>query len=117
MSVLDVKLRRDLIQSRSMLLAIVAIVAVGVSCLVGFQGVSRNLQSSKRDYYDTCRMAEFWIDLKKAPLAELGPAEAAPGTVLGLEEGHLAVACRDRVYLLPRVKPACGSAMATRLVS
>ncbi|NDY58751.1 methionyl-tRNA formyltransferase [Desulfovibrio sulfodismutans] len=34
------------------------------------------------------------------------PEGAAPGTVLGLAEGNLRVACADGVYLIPRLRPA-----------
>ncbi|WP_027184577.1 ABC transporter permease [Desulfovibrio inopinatus] len=71
MSVLETKLRRDLFDQKGMLLAIAAIVAVGVACLVGLQGVSTNLIAAKSSLYATCRMADFWVDLKKAPVAEL----------------------------------------------
>ncbi len=33
------------------------------------------------------------------------PLDATPGTILGEEEGMLAIACADRVYLTPAVKP------------
>ncbi|NCC25541.1 MAG: methionyl-tRNA formyltransferase [Deltaproteobacteria bacterium] len=45
---------------------------------------------------------------------ELEPGEARPGSILGLEDEALAVACRDRIYLVPRIKPACGAAMDAR---
>jgi methionyl-tRNA formyltransferase len=38
-------------------------------------------------------------------------ADEVPGTILGEEEGSLAIACADRIYLLPRVKPASGKPM------
>jgi putative ABC transport system permease protein len=72
-SVLDRKLRRDLWSSKWLLLAIVAIIAVGVACLTALGSAYNNLNEAKRRYYAQCRMADFWIDLKKAPLAELEP--------------------------------------------
>ena len=44
----------------------------------------------------------------------LEPGEAAPGEFLGLEGDALAVACKDRVYLLPRLKPANAREMDAR---
>ncbi|MBU1248950.1 MAG: methionyl-tRNA formyltransferase, partial [Proteobacteria bacterium] len=35
---------------------------------------------------------------------DLAPSEV-PGTILGAEEGRLAIACADKVYLTPAVKP------------
>ncbi|MBU1229995.1 MAG: methionyl-tRNA formyltransferase [Proteobacteria bacterium] len=40
--------------------------------------------------------------------AELTPGPAGlpiPGTILGLVEGHLAIACADKAYLTPRITP------------
>ena len=66
-SVLNKKLRRDILKSKGMLLAVIAIIAVGVSFLVGMAGTFNNLTNAKTSYYSKCNMAAFWIDLKKAP--------------------------------------------------
>ena len=71
MKVLDQKLARDLWRTRGMLMAIVAIVAVGIACLVGLVGTSRNLSIALEAYYSRCRMADFWLDLKRVPTSEL----------------------------------------------
>ncbi|MGE4468768.1 MAG: methionyl-tRNA formyltransferase [Desulfovibrio sp.] len=39
------------------------------------------------------------------PGRELAPDEAEPGAILGEEDGLLAIACADKVYLTPGVKP------------
>ena len=70
MSVLDRKLGRELLASRMLLLAIISIIMVGVSCFVTMRSAYENLKVTKRRYYRQCRMADFWIDLKKAPLAD-----------------------------------------------
>lgn len=79
MSVLDKKLLRDLVQNKWMLLAIVAIVAVGSGCLVGFQATMQNLAMARDGYYQRCDMADFWIDLKKAPNTVMREVESIPG--------------------------------------
>ncbi|MFH1954140.1 MAG: ABC transporter permease [Pseudomonadota bacterium] len=79
MKILDRKLRRDLWQSKGILAAIVAIVAVGIGCLVGMAGTSKNLEIAKNSYYAQCRMADFWIDLKKAPISEVEQLSRVPG--------------------------------------
>lgn len=79
MKVLDRKLRRDLWQSKGVLAAIAAIVAVGIGCLVGMSGTSRNLEIARNSYYAQCRMADFWIDLKKAPISEVDQLSSVPG--------------------------------------
>jgi len=70
-NILNRKLRRDLWQTRGMLTAVILIVALGVSSLVGMMGTSRNLQLARNIYYGQCRMADFWVDLKKMPVTEL----------------------------------------------
>ena len=79
MSVLDRKLVRDLGSSRLLLAAIIGIIAVGVCCFVAMSTAYRNLTEAKRRYYKQCRMADFWIDLKKVPLAELAALAEMPG--------------------------------------
>jgi len=70
-NVLNQKLRRDLWQTRGMLTAVILIVAMGVSSLVGMMGTSENLQQARNVYYGQCRMADFWVDLKKMPVTDL----------------------------------------------
>ncbi len=79
MNILNKKLKRDLWQTRGMLTAVILIVALGVSCLVGMMGTSQNLQSARNIYYGACRMADFWVDLKKMPVTELNTLENLAG--------------------------------------
>ncbi len=79
MSMLGRKLRRDLWGSKGVLLAIVSIIAVGVACLVTMGSAYWNLSEAKRRYYAQCRMADFWIDLKKVPQAEVERLARLPG--------------------------------------
>lgn len=79
MGVLDKKLRRDIFQSWGMLLAVSAIIAVGIGCFIGMLSASRNLQLAKNHYYADNRLADFWIDLKKAPVQEVGRLAVVPG--------------------------------------
>ncbi len=71
MKVLDRKLLRDLESSKGMLFAVTAIIAVGIGCLVGMLATYNNLENSLTSYYARCRMADFWVDLKKAPVVEV----------------------------------------------
>jgi len=50
-SVLDKKLRRDLIQSKGMLIAVIAIIAAGTTFLVGMSGAYKNLKNAEISYY------------------------------------------------------------------
>jgi len=80
-SVLSTKLLRELRQSWILLLAIVSIVVVGVMSLVAMRSLYSNLRHAQREYYAQCRMADFWINLKKAPLAELARVDHVPGVI------------------------------------
>lgn len=67
-SVLSRKLGRDLLDARGTLFAIIVVVFAGVACFVGMASVYRNLNDARVRFYRDCRMADFWVDLKKAPL-------------------------------------------------
>ena len=71
MKILDRKLTRDLVQAKGLLLAVIMIVAVGTGSFVGMLSTYDNLFFARTSYYSRCRMADFWIDIKKAPVAEL----------------------------------------------
>ena len=62
---------REFVASKGLLLAITSLIAVGVMCFIYMRSAYYNLNLAKDQYYDQCRMADFWIDLKKVPLAEL----------------------------------------------
>ncbi len=79
MSVLDRKLRRELKSSWGLLLAITSIIVVGVTSLVTLGSSYNNLGEAKRQYYAQSRMADFSIEVKKVPLAELAPLAELPG--------------------------------------
>lgn len=79
MSILNRKLLRDLSAARGLLIAIISIMMLGTGLLVGMQSTFYNMQAAKDRYYRECRMADFWIDLKKAPLAELDVLHDIPG--------------------------------------
>ena len=70
-SVLDRKLLREVKNSRALLMAITSIIAVGVMCFVYMRSTYHNLSLAKFRYYAQCRMADFWIEAKKVPLAEI----------------------------------------------
>lgn len=78
-TVLDRKLVRDLRSAAGRLLAVASIMAVGVTLYVALGTAHHNLAEAQRRYYRRCRMADFWIDLKKVPLAELEPLGRLPG--------------------------------------
>ena len=61
------KLRRDLLARKGALLALVAIVAVGVSTFVSMRAVFRDMDGARQRYYDRYRLPHFTVDLKRAP--------------------------------------------------
>src|SRR5689334_10898371 len=79
MKVLDRKLFRELLASKGLILAITGLMAVGVMAFVYMRSAFANLNRAKDDYYRQCRMADFWVDVKKAPLSELQELASLPG--------------------------------------
>ncbi len=69
MRVLHRKLIRDLIASAGVLLSVIAIIAIGTGSFVGLGSTQRILEASQAGYYRDYRFADFWVDVKKAPLA------------------------------------------------
>ena len=101
MRVLDRKLLRELYHSKGLLLAITSIIAVGVTCFVSMQSAYQNLSLAQKDYYRQCRMADFWIDVKKAPLAEI----AALADIAGVQQIHSRIQFAATVDLENIAKP------------
>lgn len=69
MSVLSRKLLRDLRGDASTLLSVVAIIVVGTATFVGLRSSQRILEASQAAYYRDYRFADFWVDVKKAPVS------------------------------------------------
>jgi putative ABC transport system permease protein len=76
---LDRKLLRELRASKALIMAITGLMAVGVMAFIYMRSAHANLNRAKDDYYSQCRMADFWIDVKKAPLSELQSLAELPG--------------------------------------
>lgn len=81
MKMLHRKLIRDLYKSRWLLLAITSIIAVGVMCYVSMQSAYHNLSAAQKSYYRRCRMADIWVDLKKAPVSAAQDVKQIPGVL------------------------------------
>jgi putative ABC transport system permease protein len=78
-TVLGRKLAREIYASKGLLLLIASIIGVGVTCFVSLQSAYHNLDQAKRWYYGQCRMADFWIELKKVPVSEIEVLREVPG--------------------------------------
>lgn len=79
MSTLNRKLLRDLVRSRGLLIAVLAILTVGVACYVAMRSSQHNLESALARYYARCHLADVWIDVKKAPSVEVRERLDLPG--------------------------------------
>ena len=79
MTALNHKLIRDIRYSWHMLLAVSSIIAVGIGCFVGMMSAVKNLDYSRSSYYSSCRLADFWIDLKKIPTQDVKRLAVIPG--------------------------------------
>lgn len=79
--VLDRKLWRELQSTGFVLMAVGSIMALGVAAYVALASAYRNLSTAQRLYYAECRMADFTLDLKKAPLSEAARIAELPGVV------------------------------------
>ncbi|QDU96078.1 ABC transporter permease [Lignipirellula cremea] len=104
MNTLNRKLAREIFNAKGLLLAITSIIAVGVMCFVTLQSAYQNLSYAKRDYYRDSRMADFWIDLKKAPLSEID----ALYRIRGVSEIESRISFNATVDLEGVVKPLNG---------
>ena len=69
MRALHHKLIRDLLGNTGTLLSVVAIIAIGTGMFIGFGSSQRILEAGQADYYRDYRFADFWVDVKKAPLS------------------------------------------------
>jgi len=81
------KLLRDMAGRKGALLALVVIVTIGVGIYVAMASVYRDLFDARRRYYAEYQLADFSVDLKRAPewtvdvLADLPNVRAARGRV------------------------------------
>ena len=61
------KLLRDLLGHKASLLALVAVAAIGVGSYVGMTAVYHDMDGSRHRYYVGYRLADFTVDMKRAP--------------------------------------------------
>ncbi|MCB9849446.1 MAG: ABC transporter permease [Phycisphaerales bacterium] len=69
MRALHRKLIRDLLGSAGTLVSVIAIIAIGTGSFIGLGSAQRILEASQQAYYRDYRFADFWVDVKKAPLS------------------------------------------------
>ena len=107
---LDRKLIRDLWRMKGQVAAIGAVVAMGVMVLVMMSGLFVSIQETRRAYYESCRFADVFAPVKRAPrflidtLAALPGVSAAEGRVVGealIDLPGLELPVRGRALSLP----------------
>lgn len=64
---LFLKLIRDLWQRRLTLFVLILIIAIGIGSYIGMAGVYQDLDSACKEYFHAYRLADFTLDLKRAP--------------------------------------------------
>ena len=107
---LDRKLIRDLWRMKGQVAAIGAVVAMGVMVLVMMSGLHVSIRETRRAYYESCRFADVFAPVKRAPrflidtLAALPGVSAAEGRVVGealIDLPGLELPVRGRALSLP----------------
>lgn len=73
MGVLNRKLLRDVRGSLGVLATVVVIIAAGTGSFIAMGSAQRILIASQKSYYARYRFADFWVDVKKAPLSAVEP--------------------------------------------
>ena len=73
------KLLRDLVHLRGQMVAIILVVASGVSALVMMRGMMDSLAASQMSYYEAYRFADVFVQLTRAPDALATRIAAIPG--------------------------------------
>ena len=72
------KAGRDLYERKGSLLALSVIVTIGVGCFIGSAAVWRDLDQSRSRYYREYRIADFSVNVKRAPPQALETVESLP---------------------------------------
>lgn len=72
------KLLRDIRGRKLGLAALITIVAVGVGSYIGMAGVYRDLEGSREEYYRDFRLADFTVNMKRAPAWAAALARETP---------------------------------------
>ena len=79
MRTIDRKLLRDLRHLKGQALAIGLVIAAGVAMFTMYFSTFESLDHTHATYYDRCRFADVFAQLKRAPLSTASRIEALPG--------------------------------------
>jgi len=79
MKQLNRKLLRELLRMKSQMLAVVAVVACGISVFVSMSSVEYSLRTTRTAYYSDYRFADVFMQAKRAPLSMMERVRNIPG--------------------------------------
>ena len=105
---LTMKLVRDLNQHKVAILALLAIIAVGICVFTGTVGMYLDLDGARARYYDRYRISDFIVELKRAPAWLVKDVATLPNVRDIRGRVHLAV----RVDLPDVEEPISGVALS-----
>ena len=102
------KLLRDMVARKGALLALVVIVTIGVGIYVAMAAVYRDLFDARRRYYTQYQLADFSVDLKRAPAWAVDVVAGLPNVRAARGRVHLGV----RIDLEGVAEPITGVAIS-----
>ncbi len=79
MSLLDLKLLRDLRALKSQAVAVALVMACGLTMMIMTRSLMLSLETARADYYERHRFADVFSSLKRAPASVAGRIAALPG--------------------------------------
>src|SRR4051812_47068448 len=82
MSLLDVKLLRDLRALKSQALAVALVMACGLAMMIMTRSLILSLETTRDTYYQEHRFAQVFVRLKRAPNAVRDQLAAIPGVAV-----------------------------------
>jgi putative ABC transport system permease protein len=104
MSLLDLKLLRDLRALKSQAFAVALVMACGLAMMIMTRSLILSLEDTRDDYYRGHRFAQVFARLKRAPQAVAGQLAAIPG-VAAVQTG---IALQATLDLPGMAEPATG---------
>ncbi len=104
MSLLDLKLWRDLQRMKGQTLAVALVMGCGLAMLIMTRSLIHSLETTRQTYYRTHRFADVFVQLKRAPRSLVPRLAAIPG-VAAVQPG---IAVQVTVDLPGLDEPASG---------
>ena len=110
-NVLMKKMGRDLWARKSALLALILIVMIGVGSYVSMAAVYRDLFFARERYYAGCRLADFVVEMKRAPASVVADVRALPD----IREAQGRISINVLIDLPGQAEPISGVAISHAL--